>query len=87
MLDPRHVPPSLRALLPLAQRFGVADDIAREALVRAADPQVVQALVVAVRDNDDALDMWLAGPEATGPEFTEEYVAFSAMRMVADYAV
>jgi hypothetical protein len=87
MLDPRHVPPSLRALLPLAQRFGVADDIAREALVRAADPQVVQALVVAVRDNDDALDMWLAGPEATGPEFTEEYVAFSAMRMAADYAV
>jgi hypothetical protein len=87
MLDPRHVPPSLRALLPLAERFGVADDIAREALVRAADPQVVQALVVAVRDNDDALDMWLAGSEATGPEFTEEYVAFSAMRMVADYAV
>ena len=86
MLDPQRVPPTLRALLPLAERFGIADDVAREQVVRAAGPHEVRALVASIRENDDALDSWLSGPEAAGPEWTDEYVAFSAMRMAADYA-
>jgi hypothetical protein len=35
-------------------------------------------------DVDDALDEWFAGPEADDPHPSDEYVAFSAMRMVAD---
>ena len=34
---------------------------------------------------DAALDDWLAGPEADGPTFSEEYIAFSALRRAADY--
>jgi hypothetical protein len=86
MLDPQHVPPAVRALLPLAERFGVADDGAREQVVRAADSHAIQALVAAVRAHDDALDLWLSGPEAAGPDWTDEYLAFSAMRMAADSA-
>ena len=33
---------------------------------------------------DDLLDEWLAGPEASGPAFSVEYIAFSAMRMGVD---
>jgi hypothetical protein len=86
MLDLQRVPPPIRALLPLAERFGIADDGAREQVVRAADPHEVRALVASVREHDDALDMWLSGPEAAGPEWTDEYIAFSAMRMAADSA-
>jgi hypothetical protein len=86
MLDPQHIPRTLQALIPLAERFGLADDVERERLVRATPAQELHTLVAAVRENDDALDLWLAGPEAAGPEFTDEYVAFSAMRMAADYA-
>jgi hypothetical protein len=87
MLDPMRVPATLRPLIPLAERFGVADDLVRERAIRAASSQERYDLVAAVRENDDALDSWLAGPEASGPNFSDEYVAFSAMRMAADYAV
>jgi hypothetical protein len=87
MLDPLRVPERLRPLMSFAERFGVADDVARERLVRAASSQDRDALVAAVRENDDVLDSWLAGPEASGPDFSDEYIAFSAMRMAADYAV
>lgn len=44
----------------------------------------VSELKRAVQDADAALDAWLAGPEAAGPDFSDEYIAFSAMRMAAD---
>lgn len=87
MLDPRRVPEGLRTLIPLAECFGIADDVARERLVRAASAQERDALIAAVRNNEDALDSWLAGPEASRTEFSDEYIAFTAMRMAADYAV
>jgi hypothetical protein len=37
-----------------------------------------------VAAHDDAFDEWLAGPETDGPVFSDEYTAFSALRMVAD---
>jgi hypothetical protein len=85
-LDPEKVPPGLRHLIPLAERFGIADDRDRDRLVRASSPEVLADLKRLVERHDDDLDDWLAGPEADGPEFSEEYVAFSAMRMAADFA-
>jgi hypothetical protein len=73
-------------LLFFAERFGIADDWARNDLVRSTLRAELERLVQLVRDHDDALDAWLAGPEANGPEFSDEYIAFSAMRMAADYA-
>ncbi len=38
----------------------------------------------AVESHADAFDKWLAGPESEGPVFSEEYIAFTCLRMAAD---
>jgi hypothetical protein len=38
-----------------------------------------------VSDIDDQLDDWLAGDEAKSDSPSAEYIAFSAMRMAADF--
>ena len=86
MIDPQHVPTALRHLIALAQKFGVTDDLAREAIVSSASMAEIEALQQAIQANDALLDTWLAGPEAAGPCFSNEYIAFSAMRMAADSA-
>lgn len=86
MLDPQRVPASLHHLISLAQSFGVADDLAREAIVSSASMKEIEALKLAVQASEKLLDAWLAGPEAAGPYFSNEYIAFSAMRMAADFA-
>lgn len=85
MLDPQRVPASLHHLISLAQRFGVTDDLAREAIVSSSSMKEIEALKLAVQDSEELLDAWLAGPEAAGPCFSNEYIAFSAMRMAADF--
>lgn len=83
-LDASRVPDSVRALLPLAERWGVADDTAREALAEAASVDELRELKAAVLQFDDELDEWLGGPESRCVPSSKEYVAFSAMRMLAD---
>jgi hypothetical protein len=85
-LTRNHVPPELHELIPLAEKFGVADDLLRERLVKASSAAEIQQLKSTVLAWEDALDKWLAGVEADGPAFSDEYIAFSAMRMAADYA-
>lgn len=85
-LDKDNVPKKLWPLLPYAEFWGLADDGFREGLVQKVSPEVIQSLVVAVSTFDDELDEWLAGPEADDPSPSDEYVAFSAMRMAADFA-
>ena len=86
VLVPSNVPANLRKLIPLTERFGVIDDLERENLVLAASDDEINQLRSEVSAHDDELDAWLAGPEADGPEFSTEYLAFSAMRMAADFA-
>ena len=83
-LDPAKVPTSLRHLIPLAEQFGIGDDLIRADVVANTSPSSLKALRDAVAANDDALDAWLAGVEADGPDFSDEYIAFSCMRMAAD---
>ncbi len=85
-LDPSKVPPRFWHLLPYAELWGVADDCLRENLVTDAPSAVRQNLRDVVMPFDRALDDWLAGPEADTPEPSEEYIAYSAMRMAADFA-
>ena len=86
MLDSQRVPTALHHLIPLTQKFGVTDDLARDAIVSCASLAEIAALKQAVQANDALLDAWLSGPEATGPRFSNEYIAFSAMRMAEDLA-
>jgi hypothetical protein len=85
ILDPSRVPVSLRPLIPLAEQWGVADDVIREELFRHASASELQHLSIAVRKHDDALDAWLAGPEAASASPSPEYLAFSAMHMAVDF--
>ena len=80
----KNVPSNLRHLAPLAKRWGISDDGYRADALKAATPQELGQLKGAVSDHDDLLDEWLAGPEAAGPYFTDEYIMYSAMRMAAD---
>jgi hypothetical protein len=83
-LNPKKMPKSVRHLIPLAQRWGESDDIIREDIVEKSSKQERKALKQVVAENQKALEEWLAGPEAAGPKFTKEYIAFSAMVMAAD---
>jgi hypothetical protein len=83
-LDRRKVPQEYWPLLPYREFWGLADDWARERLVESAPRYVRLNLQPAVAAFDSALDAWLAGPEADGPSFSNEYIAFSALRIAAD---
>jgi len=81
-----NVPAELRTLIPLAERYGVSDDGYRTDMLATLDQTEREQLIRAVQERDDALDVWLAGPEAAVVAPTNEYVAFSALRMAADEA-
>lgn len=83
--DPADVPDELVPLIPYAAFWGLSDDLDRENLVDAASSEIVANLKAIVRSHDDALDTWLAGPLADKPPFSAAYIAFSAMRMAADF--
>ncbi len=79
------VPSNLHSLIPYASFWGLSDDLEREQLVDCAPSHLKETLRRIIADNDDALDEWLAGDEARNPRPCSAYVAFSAMRMAADY--
>lgn len=83
-LDPAKVPKVLRHLIPLAEKFGISDDLIREDVVAKTPASDLEKLRKAVESQEDAFDEWLAGPEADGPNYSKEYIAFSCVRMAAD---
>lgn len=84
-LDPDKVPRDLVPYVPYAALWGIADDLEREQRVENAPIEAKQDLVATVLLIDDLLDAWLAGDEANSDAPSTEYVAFSAMRMAADF--
>ncbi|MBP7866269.1 MAG: hypothetical protein KA419_09990, partial [Acidobacteria bacterium] len=84
-LDPEKVPEGLRHLIPYAELWGVGDDIIRDDMVKRASPEIVEDLRRVIEIHEDLLDKWLAGPEAESSQPSVEYLAFSAMRMAADF--
>jgi hypothetical protein len=85
-LDRAKIPQELWGLMPYAAFWGIADDKRRDNLVMQAPSPVRANLKAVAQAFDDLLDVWLAGPEAFNATPTSEYVAFSAMRMAADFA-
>jgi hypothetical protein len=84
VLDPSAVPPPLRHLIPLAEQFGVGDDLIRADIVAQTPAAALAAMRAAVAADDGAFDEWLAGPASYGPVFSPEYLAFTHLRMAAD---
>ena len=85
-LNPSRVPRQLLQLIPMAEFWGIGDDLIREDVVTKAPVEALEALRVAVRANRATLNEWLAGPEADPSQPSPEYLAFSNMRMAADSA-
>jgi len=83
-LDAVNVPEPLRHLIPLAERFGISDDLMREDFVEKTPAADLDELRRIVQQHDDLFDEWLAGPAANGPTYSVEYIAFTCMRMAAD---
>ena len=84
VLDAAKVPPGLRPLIPLAEQFGINDDLIRLDVVAKTPVGELEAMRRVVEAHDAAFDEWLAGPQAEGPGFSREYIAFTALRMAAD---
>jgi hypothetical protein len=83
-LNAAKIPVELRHLLALAEQFGIGDDLIRADVVAKTLPGELQTMRQAVEAHADAFDEWLAGPEANVPELSDEYIAFTCLRMAAD---
>jgi hypothetical protein len=79
-----NVPERLWPLLPYAEFWGIADDWTRDDLIEEAPPEVQHNLKAVIAEYNSALEEWLAGPEASNRNPSDEYVAFAAMIMAAD---
>jgi hypothetical protein len=82
-----NVPPPLTPLLRVAEKWGIGDDFEREAAVRAASREELQALVHSIDGvSDEDLFGWLSGPESKSPNPSEEYLAITCLTMAIDSA-
>jgi hypothetical protein len=81
--DAKEVPEKLRDLVPLARVLGVGDDIIRDEIVAAANPQALRQVKQQVSSLDNELEAWLTSPEATRRGPTKAHVAFTNLRLIA----
>jgi hypothetical protein len=86
ILDPSRVPQTVQQLIPIAERWGIADDGFREDALSNASARELNDIVHAVESCDSELNSWLCGDESFWKRPTPEYVAFSALMMAADWA-
>lgn len=85
-LDPEEVPEAFRHLIPLAEKYGISDDCYLDDLIDTLDESELRECASFLDWYDAVLTDWLAGPAAAGPEYSKEYIAFSALGMAADLA-
>jgi hypothetical protein len=80
------VPEKLWPLLPYAEFWGIADSDLRIELVEQAPPDIRRNLKEVISVFEDDLEEWLVGDDDASRNPTDEYVAFAALIMAADYA-
>lgn len=82
-----NVPSSIAYLLPLAEVWGIGDDLDREAAVESAATDDLRQMVEAVDYAEDlGLYDWLSGDESYADQPSDEYVAITCLTMAADLA-
>jgi hypothetical protein len=84
-LDPLRVPESVAPLIPLAEKWGLGDDLERSTRVDTASPEELMDMVNAVYKNE-GLWSWLAADAYSSKLPTDEYVVFSNLVHAFDYA-
>ena len=86
-LNPDNVPSVLVPLLPMAEKWGIGDDLVREASVSKASRQELESLLHCIDDISDAdLYGWLSGPESFNRNPSQEYLAITCLTMAIDSA-
>lgn len=60
-LDPSRVPPPVRSLLPLAERWGIADDGFRQEALEGASSEELSEILQKVGSCEPELNAWLCG--------------------------
>lgn len=78
-LDPAKVPASLRGLVPLAEYWGIGDDVLREMMQEGESPAKKKAMADAVTPHNAAITAWLDGLRTAEP-MSDEAAAFMYMR-------
>jgi len=79
-LDPAKVPAHLRSLVPLAEYWGIGDDVLREMLQEGESPAKKKAMADAVTPHNAAITAWLDGLR-TGEPMSDEAAAFMYMQL------
>lgn len=79
-LDPAKVPASLRGLVPLAEYWGIGDDVLREMMQEGESPAKKKAMADAVTPHNAAITAWLDGLR-TGEPMSDEAAAFMYMQL------
>lgn len=78
-LDPAKVPAHLRGLVPLAEYWGIGDDVLREMLQEGESPAKKKAMADAVNPHNAAITAWLdSWPQ--GEPMSDEAAAFMYMQ-------
>lgn len=80
-----NIPKALWSLISYAEFWGISDDLIREDLVANMSQESIDNLAQVVTQYEDEIDEWLSGPESNKTKPSDEYIAFSAMRMVVDF--
>jgi hypothetical protein len=80
-----RAPLSVRYLMPLAERWGIGDDVERNLAVENASEAERSELIEQVAVAPDEVWSWL-GDSDEGEARTPEYVAFTCLTIAADAA-
>ncbi|KAB2969691.1 MAG: hypothetical protein F9K18_00940 [Thermoanaerobaculia bacterium] len=82
-LRPENVPEDLRSLLPLAERWGIGDDLDRNAVIQSSTAAEREELREAVALKGPAITAWLDSFES-GADMTSEAAAFMYMQLAVE---
>lgn len=88
-LNPKNVPSEVASLLPMAEKWGIGDDIFRLEAIDNATTEQLQEILYCLDDeavDDDFLFEWLAGPESFSSTPSNEYLALTALTITYDAA-
>lgn len=84
-LNPDRVPSDCHKYISLAEKYGIADDGYRIDVLDCLCEGEKQELREFIRSCPPSLNDWLCGDEAKSKTPSDEYVAFTALVMAADY--
>jgi hypothetical protein len=87
MLNPNNMPLALVPLIPMAEKWGIGDDIEREQALKRASMDELSSLIHCIDGiSDEDFYGWLAGPEARNPRPSPEYLTLSCLALAIDSA-